>query len=234
MSPTTRWSRNRTPLTTWPSRTSRQGIMRRARMASELLGGDAFLEQRLAADRGRGADGGAARQVGGIAHAARCLPLDRGKRRTPRRRARGSGPQRAVARDVGAQHVHERRAAGSPPRRPTGQASVCAGPSRGSCTRGVPASSRTSKASTDAFRAELRASRAPRRVPHGDAADHDASTPLREQRRRQRRGERMPPPTCSVTAKAAGQRRHGRRGCPGCRRARRRGRRCAASARRAR
>src|SRR6185437_10145868 len=73
MSPTTRWSRKRTPFTTWPSRTSRQGMMRRARMV-ELLGSDALFEQGFAA-HGSGDSAGSKRfEIGCIAYASRGLP----------------------------------------------------------------------------------------------------------------------------------------------------------------
>src|SRR5687767_4440509 len=55
MSPTSRWSRKRTPLTTRPSLTSRQGMILRAGMGQRLGHGEAAFPQGLADDRTGGA-----------------------------------------------------------------------------------------------------------------------------------------------------------------------------------
>src|SRR4051794_30182912 len=106
MSPTSSWSRNCVPLTTRPSRTSRQGIMRRASMESlcvgaclqakgvrpqasveslvnKLLQGERLLERELflierpAHDRAGGARGLQAAEVIERGNAARGLDLER-------------------------------------------------------------------------------------------------------------------------------------------------------------
>src|SRR5512139_1409074 len=80
MSPTSRWSRNCTPLTTRPSRTSRQGMILRAGKVERLLEPDLAFPQRLADDR---AGRGQAAKVVERGNAARGLngelrqPLDR-------------------------------------------------------------------------------------------------------------------------------------------------------------
>src|SRR5687767_8715995 len=72
MSPTSRWSRNWTPLTTRPSFTSRHGMILRAGKAEGLLQRDATFPQRLADD---GAVGSEALQIGQRRNAARRLNL---------------------------------------------------------------------------------------------------------------------------------------------------------------
>src|SRR5690606_1268377 len=118
MSPITRWLRNCTPLTTWPSRTSRHGTIRFVSMSfvpyaslqvrANLVRRDSTLEQRLTGNRACDPGPRERREIRRVADAAGSLHRER--RPTPHHvgiEVEVRSCERTVAGDVGAKHMRQ-------------------------------------------------------------------------------------------------------------------------------
>src|SRR3954465_2675753 len=105
MSPMSRWSRNWTPLTTRPSRTSRQGMILAAGI-DRLRQAEFLLPERLADDGAMSADRAECAEIGERGDAARSLHRQRRTAGDDLRdqRAIGAG-HHAVASDIGDQDM---------------------------------------------------------------------------------------------------------------------------------